>query len=200
MFFSTRPVRWLNEPEHHVADDALSLTTRPGTDLWQRTYYGFRRNNAHAVLTAVTDQYFTFTATAEFDYSRRFDQCGVIIHQDAENWFKASSEHERAGLQRLGSVVTNGGWSDWATTDLPDDVHEISYRLSRRERDFRIEWALPGGAFHQMRILHLAAATGPVDLGVYACSPEDGSFTARFTDIGLGGCLWEPHGPAAGGA
>lgn len=191
MFFAHRPVRWLNEPAAHSADDeGVTLTTGPRTDLWQRTYYLVRRNNAHALLTAVEEQYFTFTATAAFTYGARFDQCGIIIHQDAENWFKGSVENESPRL--LGSVVTNGGWSDWATTDAPD-ADAVTYRLSRRERDFRLEWALPGGEFHQLRVFHLAAATGPVDLGVYACSPEDGSFTARFTGIALGECVWGPH-------
>lgn len=191
MFFAHRPVRWLNEPATHTADAAgLTITTSPGTDLWQRTYYGFRRNDAHAILTAVDDPYFTFTATAAFRYGARFDQCGVILHQDAENWVKASVENDDGGL--LGSVVTVGGWSDWATTAAPQ-TGDVTYRLSRREEDFRLEWALPGGPFHQLRVFHLPFATGPVDVGVYACSPVDGSFTARFTAIELGEGVWGPH-------
>lgn len=191
MFFTNRPVRWLNEPREHGADETgVWFTTEPGTDLWQRTYYGFRRNDAHALLTAVDEQYVTFTATAAFRYGARFDQCGIIVHQDADNWFKASVENDDVRL--LGSVVTNGGWSDWATTLAPD-ADAITWRLSRRERDFRLDWALPGGEFQQSRVFHLAAATGPVDLGVYACSPVDGSFTATFTEISLGECVWQAH-------
>lgn len=84
----------------------------------------------------------------------------------------------RGGL-RLGSVVTNGGWSDWATTEIPADERVMWYRLSRREDDFRIECSRDGATFSQMRVCHLAAATGAVSFGVYVCSPEDSSFTAR---------------------
>ncbi len=191
MFFLHRPVRWLNEPAVHSSDDSgVTLVSEPGTDLWQGTYYGMRRNNAHGLLTAVEDRYFSFTATAAGEYGARFDQCGVLLHQDARTWAKASVENDDGGL--LGSVVTVGGWSDWATMAAPDSP-AITYRLSRREDDFRLEWALPGGPFHQLRIFHLPGALGPVDIGVYACSPEDGSFTARFTGIELGPCAWDAH-------
>ena len=34
---------------------------------------------------------------------------------------------------------------------------------------------------------------GTVSVGVYACSPEDSSFTARFTNIEMGECAWQAH-------
>ena len=56
------------------------------------------------------------------------------------------------------------------------------YRLSRREDDFRIECSGDGASWQQMRICHLYEAAGAVRVGVYAASPEDSSFTARFSD------------------
>ncbi|WP_245662995.1 DUF1349 domain-containing protein [Endozoicomonas arenosclerae] len=41
-----------------------------------------------------------------------------FIYLDSENWFKASIEYENQDYSRLGSVVTNFGYSDWATTDI----------------------------------------------------------------------------------
>ena len=38
---------WLREPAHATVDaEFVRFTTSPGTDLWQRTYYGFRNDNA----------------------------------------------------------------------------------------------------------------------------------------------------------
>ena len=38
---------WVREPRAwELVDDALAITTEPGTDLWQRTYYHFRNDNA----------------------------------------------------------------------------------------------------------------------------------------------------------
>ena len=47
-------------------------------------------------------------------------------------------EYENGEFQHLGSVVTNGGYSDWATTEIPASVGTMWYRLSRREDDYRI--------------------------------------------------------------
>jgi regulation of enolase protein 1 (concanavalin A-like superfamily) len=34
---------------------------------------------------------------------------------------------------------------------------------------------------------------GRIRLGIYACSPEDSSFTAYFSDIGMTECAWQAH-------
>ena len=129
----------------------------------------------------------------DFDSKHRFDQCGVAIYLDSENWLKASIEYENAEYQRLGSVVTNNGYSDWATVDIPAQTRHMYYRLSRRESDFCIENSLDGVHYSQMRIAHLFAGADSVNLGVYACSPEDSSFRARFSAINLTDCRWLPH-------
>lgn len=43
---------------------------------------------------------------------QRFDQCGIVMYLD--------------------SVVTNNGYSDWATTAIPADIKTMWYRFSRR--------------------------------------------------------------------
>lgn len=200
--------KWINEPKHcALTQDSVSITTEPETDFWQRSYYGFRNDNASA-LQIETDQNFTFTAKVSFTYNALFDQCGLIIYLDSENWFKASIEYENKEFSRLGSVVTNLGYSDWATTDIPLPDH-IWYRLSRRGADFLIESSLDGDLFKQMRIFHLHSLgettemMGKIDppqetdkavkVGVYACSPTQSSFTAEFTDMTLQPCLWLSH-------
>nr|WP_233246365.1 MULTISPECIES: DUF1349 domain-containing protein [unclassified Fibrobacter] len=85
---------------------------------------------------------------------------------DSENWLKASIEFENESFQHLGSVVTNMGYSDWATTAIPADV---------------------------MRICHMARATDEIQFGIYACSPEDSSFDATFTEMEITECKWLAH-------
>jgi len=80
----------------------------------------------------------------------------------------------------LGSVVTNHGWSDWATTSIPAQVKTMWYRFSRREDDYCIECSKDGERFTQMRVCHMWEGAGRIRFGVYACSPEDSSFTAVF--------------------
>ena len=68
------------------------------------------------------EKYFSFTVKTEFDSKNRFDQCGIVMYLDSENWLKASIEYENRSFQHLGSVVTNNGYSDWATTEIPTNV------------------------------------------------------------------------------
>ena len=58
-------------------------------------------------------------------------------------------------IQRLGSVVTNHGYSDWATTDISSDIKSMWYRFSRRDSDYCIECSENGINFRQMRIFHM---------------------------------------------
>ena len=48
--------KWIFEPKvSEVNTEAVSITTDPETDLWQRSYYGFRNNNAPALQIASKD-------------------------------------------------------------------------------------------------------------------------------------------------
>ena len=50
-----RDFRWTREPARwSLTEDRASITTSPHTDLWQRTYYHFRNDNA-PVLQVETD-------------------------------------------------------------------------------------------------------------------------------------------------
>lgn len=194
MEWSKQDLFWIHEPkEYKIDDDRVEIITEPRTDYWQRTYYGFRNDNAPALLISTEEKYFSFIVKTEFDSRHRFDQCGVILYQDSDNWIKASIEYENVAYQRLGSVVTNHGYSDWATTDIPAAQKMMYYRFSRRESDFCIENSLDGVRYRQMRIAHLFEGAGKIQLGVYACSPEDSSFRARFTQIRFTECQWMPH-------
>ena len=71
------------------------------------------------------EKYFSFTVKTEFDSKNRFDQCGIVMYLDSENWLKASIEYENQSFQHLGSVVTNNGYSDWATTEIHANVKSV---------------------------------------------------------------------------
>lgn len=185
---------WIRQPENFlITDNKIEIITLPNTDLWQRTYYSFQNDNAPVLQTATNEKYFSFVVKTEFDSKTRFDQCGIVIYLDSENWLKASVEYENNSFQRLGSVVSNYGYSDWATTDIPADIKSVWYRLSRRESDYLIEFSYNGIDFKQMRICHLAKGDQTINFGIYACSPEQSSFKATFTQMEITDCVWKKH-------
>ena len=41
---------WTRPPKaYSISDTEICITTEPGTDLWQRTYYGFQNDNAQVL-------------------------------------------------------------------------------------------------------------------------------------------------------
>lgn len=188
-------LQWTREPKaFKVKDGVISITTAPRTDLWQRTYYHFRNDNAPVLQMKTREQYFSFVVKTDFTQShQRFDQCGVVMYLDSENWLKGSVEFENEVFQHLGSVATNNGYSDWATTAIPADVKTMWYRFSRRADDFCIECSTDGVNFSQMRICHMYEGADEIAFGIYACSPEESSFTAVFSDMKITECMWKAH-------
>ena len=186
---------WTRQPKAWSCEDGrITITTAPHTDLWQRTYYHFRNDNAPVFQMETEEKFFSFVVKTSFEESHhRFDQCGIVLYLDSDNWLKGSIEYENEAFQHLGSVVTNHGYSDWATTEIPADVKSMWYRLSRREDDYCIECSEDGVRFRQMRVCHLQEGAEKIRFGIYACSPEDSSFTAVFTDMPVTECAWLAH-------
>ncbi len=194
MKFDVNALVWTRQPAGFtIADDKIEIITTPHTDLWQRTYYHFRNDNAPVLQMETQEQFFSFTVKTEFASKHRFDQCGIVMYLDSENWLKASVEYENERFQHLGSVVTNNGYSDWATTEIDASVKSIWYRFSRREDDYCVECSDDGKVFRQMRICHMEKGKGTIRFGIYACSPEDSSFKATFTNMELTECKWAAH-------
>ena len=192
--FEFKNPQWTRQPMNfEIRDDSIEIITAPHTDLWQRTYYHFRNDNAPVLQVSTQEKYFSFTVKTTFESKHRFDQCGVVLYLDSDNWLKASIEYENEQFQHLGSVVTNHGYSDWATTAIPAEIKSMWYRLSRREDDFCIECSQDGVNFSQMRVCHLWEGKGEIRFGIYACSPEDSSFKATFTELNVSECKWLAH-------
>ena len=116
---------WTREPgSSEINGNTISITTAPHTDLWQRTYYHFRNDNAPVFQMKTREQYFSF---------------------------------------------------------------------SRRADDYCIECSTDGANFSQMRICHMYAADDEISFGINACSPEESSFTAVFSDMKITECMWKAH-------
>lgn len=80
-----------------------------------------------------------------------------------------------------------------ATTEIDANIKAMWYRFSRRENDYCIECSEDGITFKQMRICHMWNGSGVIQFGIYACSPEDSSFKATFTNMEVTECKWMAH-------
>jgi uncharacterized protein len=181
---------WLNEPpEWREEDGDLTIVTGDRTDFWRRTHYGFVRDDGHARLApAVGD----FSATVAFrgDYEALYDQAGLMLRFDAENWIKAGVEFV-AGRRMLSVVVTRG-FSDWSTMPAPVETAWLLLRLTRIGSAVHVHWAAEGLPFRMLRLAYFPE--GPAAVGPMACSPQRAGFRAAFRDFHLG----PPEAPEEG--
>ena len=106
MSFDTGKLVWTRPPKNYtITEDAISMVTEPGTDLWQRTYYGFRNDNAPVLQLETGEQFFSFVVKTYFSTSHhRFDQCGVVVYLDSDNWLKGSINMK---------TKNSSGWAAW---------------------------------------------------------------------------------------
>lgn len=194
MKFDVSKLKWTREPkEYSITDGKIEIITASYTDLWQRTYYHFRNDNAPVLQMSTDEGFFSFVVKTEFESKHRFDQCGIVMYLDSDNWLKASVEYENDEIQHLGSVVTNNGYSDWATVAIDASIKSMWYRFSRRDDDYCIESSTDGRNFSQMRVCHMWHGAKEISFGIYACSPEDASFKATFTNMEITECKWLAH-------
>lgn len=100
MKVNTKDLKWIREPENYIIEeDKVEIITKPHTDLWQRTYYHFRNDNAPVLQMTTNERYFSFVVKTEFESKHRFDQFGIVMYLDSDNWLKGSIEFENENFQ-----------------------------------------------------------------------------------------------------
>lgn len=175
---------WLNQPEWGFQGEVLWVKTFKDTDYWQRTHYGFQRDNAHALVQEVSGN-FSMQARLRFTPTAQYDQCGLILRVDEHAWFKCSVEYENPQESRLGSVLTTAGYSDWATQDISSEIQAMSYQIQFKNSDLIASYSVDGSQYHQMRIAHLDSQFKPVLAGIYGCSPVGEGFRFELLEFSL---------------
>ena len=79
-------LEWIRKPKKcQVTKDKVEIITEPHTDLWQRTYYHFRNDNAPVLQMKTKEQFFSFVVRTVFDSKVRYDQSGIIMYLDNIN-------------------------------------------------------------------------------------------------------------------
>jgi hypothetical protein len=165
--------------------EGLFIQPAAGTDFWQRTHSGFSADNGHFLFTRLTGD-FVVSATVRSQPRHQYDQAGLMVRFDAGCWIKTSAEFEPDTADRLGVVVTQHGFSDWSTQDLPSASREISFRVARTGSEFIISARFEGADWSQLRMVRLACdPVAPLAIGPYACSPKAAGFRCVFTKMSV---------------
>jgi uncharacterized protein len=176
-------VRWLNEPPSWLGDAArLEVRTGPGTDFWQRTHYGFERDNGHALVRAVEGD-FAAEVSVEGRYREQFDQAGLLVRASATHWMKAGVEFVDGA--QLASVVVTRDYSDWSTARLTEPPERFGLRVTREGPAITVQGSADDGATWQLMRLAWFGDGAAVDVGPMCASPDGAGFDVTFHDFVL---------------
>jgi uncharacterized protein len=171
-------MRWLNEPPSWQGDDArLAVRTGPKTDFWQRTHYGFVRDDGHALLRAV-DGDFVAEVGIEGRYREQYDQAGLIVRASATHWVKAGIEYVDGA--QLASVVVTREYSDWSTSRLDEPPERFGVRVTKEGPTVTVEGSGDGGATWQLMRLAWLGDHPTLEVGPMCASPDGTGFDVTF--------------------
>ena len=164
---------WLNEPASWSGSlDALTVACEPGTDFWRTTHYGFVRDSGHFAYTELGSE---VALRFRGDFAAQYDQAGLMLRVDSENWIKAGIElaDGRAWL----SVVVTRGLSDWSQQPAPEPDADGWWTV-RAVRDHDSVQLLCGD-----QPIRLAPLAGTILAGPMCAAPEGPGFTALFERV-----------------
>lgn len=173
--------KWINRPqEFDVNDSKVSFHVLPKTDFWQVTHYGFSRTDGNC-LTFESEDDLEFKVRVKMNYSNEFDQAGIIVYIDENNFAKLCIENQLNCSNKLGSVVVKNKRSDWATQNI-SDLDFIYYKLSKRGINYLFEYSLDDKEYIQVRLFDIESNIKP-SIGVFGASPLGDGFKAEFSMI-----------------
>ena len=173
---------WLNEPERWTPQgDSLEIVTDKATDFWQKTHYGFCRDSGH-FLGFRTAEAFTAELRIQANFQDLYDQAGIMVRLDAEQWIKAGIEFSD-GRAMLSSVLTVGQ-SDWATAPYAHDARDFRMRVTVADGVLRLQTSADGKTWPLVRLAPFPKAQSYL-VGPMACTPERAGLQVKFTGFSL---------------
>ena len=173
---------WLNEPASaKIAGDQIVVRSRAKTDFWQKTFDGYVADSGHFDHLSVTGE-FTFTGCINGKYATQYDQAGLMVRLDSENWMRCGTEFIDG--KRFASVVFTRTYSDGST--LPDlsEIEPIWWRIIRKADSIETLCSLKGDTFTSVRMGYFPP-NRPVEVGIMCAAPSGTGFDATFKDLKL---------------
>lgn len=170
-------MQWFNEPEQwEIKDNTLSMFVTPQSDYWRISHYGFTVDDAPFYYSTYGGE-FEVKVKITGDYQTRFDQAGLMLRIDHENYIKTGIEFVD-GKFNLSTVVTHKT-SDWSVIALDKPVPYIWIKAVRRLDAVEIFYSFDDKNYTMMRNAWLQDNT-PVMVGVMGASPDGKGFNAKF--------------------
>lgn len=173
-------MQWFNEPaKWEIKDKVLTMSVTPQSDYWRISHYGFTVDDA-PFLYAMYGGEFEAKVKLTGGYKARFDQMGLMIRTDHENYIKTGVEFVD-GKFNVSTVVTHHT-SDWSVTTLDKVPPFIWVKVVRRLDAVEIFYSLDDKTYILARNAYLKD-NHPVMLGLMAACPDGNGFEAKFENF-----------------
>ena len=173
-------MQWFNEPDQwEIKDNVLSMSVTPQSDYWRISHYGFTVDDAPFYYATYGGE-FEAKVKVTGDYKVRFDQAGLMLRIDHENYIKAGIEFVD-GKFNLSTVVTHKT-SDWSVITLDKTVPYIWIKAVRKLDAVEIFFSLDDKKYTMMRTCWLQDNC-PVMVGLMGACPDGTGFEAIFEDF-----------------
>lgn len=173
-------MNWFNEPSGwEISGKTLTMDVTPKSDYWRISHYGFTVDDAPFYYAEYGGE-FEAKVKISGDYKVRFDQAGMMIRIDHENYIKTGIEFVD-GKYNLSTVVTHHT-SDWSVISLDKPVEYIWIKAVRRLDAIEIFYSFDDKEYIMMRNAWMAANC-PVKIGMFAACPDGEGFKATFSDF-----------------
>ena len=170
-------MQWFNEPESWKTENGiLTMEVTPQSDYWRISHYGFTVDDAPFLYTLRGGE-FEVKVKISGEYKTRFDQAGIMLRVDRENYIKTGIEFVD-GKYNLSTVVTHKT-SDWSVIELDEPVDFVWIKAVRRLDAVEIFYSFDDKEYTMMRNCWLQDNT-PVMVGMMAASPDGDGFKAKF--------------------
>ena len=168
---------WFNEPQSwEIKDNALTMSVTPKSDYWRISHYGFTVDDAPFYYATYGGE-FEAKVKVSGDYKTRFDQAGMMLRIDPENYIKAGIEYVD-GKYNLSVVVTHHT-SDWSVITLDRPVDHVWIKAVRRLDAVEIFYSFDDRNYTMMRNAWMQDNT-PIMVGLMAACPDGNGFNAHF--------------------
>ncbi|UYQ95014.1 DUF1349 domain-containing protein [Chitinophaga horti] len=175
-------MQWFNEPaKWEIKDKSLSMFVTPQSDYWRISHYGFTVDDAPFMYTTYGGE-FEAKVKITGEYKARFDQMGLMLRIDQENYIKAGIEFVD-GKYNLSTVVTHHT-SDWSVITLDKTPPFVWIKAVRRLDAVEVFYSFDDKTYVMMRNAHLKDNT-PVMVGLMAACPDGNGFNAKFEQFSV---------------
>ena len=177
---SLENMQWFNEPENYsIRNGVLEMQVPAQTDFWRIAHYGFTVDDG-PFLYAVYGGEFEAKIKVSGEYETRFDQAGMMIRLDHENYVKFGIEFVD-GKFNISAVVTHHT-SDWSVIRLDEPIPHLWLKAVRRLDAIELFYSFDDREYTMMRTLWMQDNC-PLQVGPVAACPDGQGFKARFSDF-----------------